>query len=105
MLKVFDIVNGDIQFDKLSKYTIQNNAKIDNNRILNNDVLLSIRGANRKIAIFQSDREDVLMSQKFVAIRYSNSLLPAFLNYIWNRQLHNFILLIIWQGLRFQTYQ
>lgn len=67
-LKISDIVNDDIQFDKLSKYNIQNNAKIDNNLILNNDVLLSIRGINRKISIFKSDRENVLMSQNFVGI-------------------------------------
>ncbi|WP_176546714.1 N-6 DNA methylase [Bacillus pseudomycoides] len=79
VLKIADIVNGKIQFDELSKYNIQNNAKIDSNRILNNDVLLSIRGVNRKVAIFQSDREDVLMSQNFVGIRCSNYLLPAFL--------------------------
>ncbi len=79
VLKISDIVNGDIKFAELSKYNIQNNAKIDNNRILNNDVLLSIRGVNRKVTIFQSDREDVLMSQNFVGIRCSNSLLPAFL--------------------------
>lgn len=79
VLKISDIVNSNIQFDKLNKYNIQNNAKINNNRILNNDVLLSIRGMNRKVAIFQSNREDVLMSQNFVGIRCSNSLLPAFL--------------------------
>ncbi|WP_377866671.1 N-6 DNA methylase [Bacillus sp. R86525] len=79
VLKISDIVNGDIQFDKLNKYNIRNNAKIDNNRIVNDDVLLSIRGVNRKVAIFKSNRADVLMSQNFVGIRCSNSLLPMFL--------------------------
>ncbi|WP_277680607.1 restriction endonuclease subunit S [Bacillus sp. 007/AIA-02/001] len=79
VLKISDIVNGDIQLDKLSKYNIQNNAKIDNNRILNNEVLLSIRGMDRKMTIFQSYREDVSMSQNFVGIRCNNSLIPALL--------------------------
>lgn len=79
VLKIADVVNGEIQFDELSRYTIKNNAKVDNNRILNNDILLSIRGTNRKVAIFQSDRQDILMSQNFVGIRCSESLLPAFL--------------------------
>ncbi|MBT2253840.1 N-6 DNA methylase [Priestia megaterium] len=79
VLKIADIVNGEIQFDELSKYNIKNNAKVDNNRILHNDILLSIRGTNRKVAIFQSHRQDVLMSQNFVGIRCSDSLLPAFL--------------------------
>ncbi|MDM5461157.1 N-6 DNA methylase [Bacillus cereus] len=79
VLKISDIVNSDIQLDKLNKYNIRNNAKIDNNRILNDDVLLSIRGTNRKVAIFESNRNDVLMSQNFVGIRCSNSLLSTFL--------------------------
>ncbi|AKR12860.1 hypothetical protein AC241_29575 (plasmid) [Bacillus thuringiensis] len=38
VLKITDDVNEKIEFVKLSKYNIQNNAKIDSNRILNNDV-------------------------------------------------------------------
>ncbi|MEN3156673.1 N-6 DNA methylase [Priestia aryabhattai] len=79
VLKIADVIKGEILFENLSRYTIKNNAKIENNRIQNNDVLLSIRGANRKVSIFQSDRDDVLMSQNFVGIRCGNLLLPDFL--------------------------
>lgn len=67
-MKIVNVTKGEIQFDELSKYNIKNNAKVLNNRIQNNDVLLSIRGTNRKVAIFQLDREDILMSQNFVGI-------------------------------------
>lgn len=79
VLKIADVVNGEIKFDELSRYTIKNNAKVDNNRLLNNDILLSIRGTNRKVAIFKSERQDILISQNFVGIRCSESLLPSFL--------------------------
>ncbi|MFF2795334.1 N-6 DNA methylase [Lysinibacillus xylanilyticus] len=79
VLKISDIQDGEVHLDKLTRYSIMNNAKIDNNRIQQGDVLLSVRGINRKVALFTSDREDVLMSQNFAGMRCGQSLHSRFL--------------------------
>ncbi|KTR25781.1 hypothetical protein RSA11_13640 [Exiguobacterium indicum] len=79
ILKITDVQNGEIQFDQLTRYKITNNAKIERNRIQKGDVLLSIKGVNRKTAYFNSERDDVLLSQNFVGIRCDELLNPKFL--------------------------
>ncbi|MDA1930471.1 N-6 DNA methylase [Bacillus cereus group sp. BcHK130] len=79
VLKISDVVDGEIKYEELTKYTIKNNAKIENNRIQKNDLLLSIRGAKRKTAIFKSDAQDVLISQNFVGVRCGENLDADFL--------------------------
>lgn len=68
-----------MNLEGITRYSIKNNAKIDNNRIQQGDVLLSVRGVNRKAALFNSDRDDVLLSQNFAGIRCSELLDPKFL--------------------------
>lgn len=79
VLKISDIQNGEIQYNSITRYSITNNAKVDNYRIQKGDVLLSIRGVNRKVAVFNRDTKDTLMSQNFSGMRCNESLNPRFL--------------------------
>jgi type I restriction enzyme M protein len=79
VLKISDIQDSEIQLNALTRYSITNKAKVDNNRIQQGDVLMSVRGVNRKVAVFTSDREEVLLSQNFAGIRCHKSLNPRFL--------------------------
>lgn len=79
VLKISDIQNGEIQYNSITRYLITNNAKVDNYRIQKGDVLLSIRGVNRKVAVFNRDKKDILMSQNFSGMRCNESLNPRFL--------------------------
>lgn len=79
VLKISDIQNGEIQYNSITRYSITNNAKVDNYRIQKGDVLLSIRGVNRKVAVFNRDKKDILMSQNFSGMRCNESLNPRFL--------------------------
>lgn len=79
VLKISDIQDGEIQYNSITRYSITNNAKVDNYRIQKGDVLLSIRGVNRKVAVFNRDTKDILMSQNFSGMRCNESLNPRFL--------------------------
>lgn len=79
VLKIADIEYGEINYEGLSYYNMEQRAKVDNYRIQKGDVILSIRGQSLKVAIFDSERDDVLLSQNFVGIRCEHNLDPQFL--------------------------
>lgn len=79
VVKISDVQEGKVDVDKLTRYSIKNNAKIDTNRIQQGDILLSVRGVNRKTALFISNRENVLLSQNFAGIRCGKLLDPEYL--------------------------
>lgn len=77
MLKISDIVDGEIQEDSLTRYELGGRVKLDNYRLQQGDIVLSIRG-QLKVATFDSEREDVLLSQNFIGIRCDKGFDPAF---------------------------
>ncbi|MBT2716974.1 type I restriction-modification system subunit M/S [Bacillus sp. ISL-57] len=79
VLKISDVKDGVVNLEGVTRYSIKNNAKINNNLIQQGDVLLSVRGVNRKAALFMSDCDDVLLSQNFAGIRCGELLDPQFL--------------------------
>lgn len=79
VVKISDVQDSEVILEGVTRYSIKNNAKIENNRIQQGDVLLSVRGVNRKAALFMSDRDDVLLSQNFAGIRCGELLDPEFL--------------------------
>lgn len=79
VVKISDVKDGELNVDELTRYSITNNAKIEANRIQQGDVLLSVRGVNRKVALFTSNRDDVLLSQNFAGIRCGELVDPEFL--------------------------
>ncbi|CEI80370.1 EcoKI restriction-modification system protein HsdS [Oceanobacillus oncorhynchi] len=70
LVKIADIQGDRINGNDLTRYQVEGRTKVENYRMEQNDIVLSIRG-QLKIAIFTSDREDVLLSQNFVGIRCS----------------------------------
>lgn len=79
VVKISDVQDGELNVDQLTRYSITNNAKIEANRIQQGDILLSVRGVNRKAALFTSNRDDVLLSQNFAGIRCGELVDPEFL--------------------------
>lgn len=77
MLKIADIEAGEINYDQLTRYELGGRVKIENYRLQRGDIVLSIRG-QLKLALFDTDKDDVLLSQNFVGIRCNNQYDPAF---------------------------
>lgn len=79
VVKISDVQDGEVNVAELTRYSITNNAKIEANRIQQRDILLSVRGVNRKAALFTDDRNDILLSQNFAGIRCGELVDPEFL--------------------------
>lgn len=79
VLKITDVVDGEVEQNGLTRYKLPARAKATNSLLQKGDVIISIRGGNRKVAVFDSDAEDVLISQNFLGIRCSDELDPYFL--------------------------
>ncbi|MFJ5770793.1 N-6 DNA methylase [Psychrobacillus sp. NPDC093180] len=79
VLKIADVEKDEIDYDGLTYYKVEERTKVDNYRIQKGDVILSIRGQSLKIAVFEQERDDVLLSQNFVGIRCGRDLDPDFL--------------------------
>lgn len=79
VLKIADVEDGKIDYDSLTYYRVEERTQVDKYRIKKGDVILSIRGQGLKIAVFEQDRDDVLLSQNFVGIRCGSNLNPYFL--------------------------
>lgn len=77
MLKIADIVDGEIKEEHLTRYELGGRVKIDNYRLQQNDIILSIRG-QLKVALFNSEKDDVLLSQNFIGIRCKKQFNPVF---------------------------
>lgn len=78
MLKISDIIDGEIQGHSLTRYDLGGRVKIENYRLQPGDIVLSIRG-QLKVAVFESESDDVLLSQNFIGIRCNKDVDPAFL--------------------------
>ena len=79
VLKIADVENSEIDYAGLTYYKVEERTKVENYLIQKNDVILSIRGQSLKVAVFEQDRDDVLLSQNFVGIRCGRELDPYFL--------------------------
>ncbi|MFS0576420.1 N-6 DNA methylase [Sporosarcina sp. 179-K 3D1 HS] len=77
MLKIADIEDGNINLSNLTRYELGGRVKIDNYRLQRGDIVLSIRG-QLKLALFDSEKNDVLLSQNFVGIRCNHQYDPQF---------------------------
>lgn len=77
MLKIADIEDGNINLSNLTRYELGGRVKIDNYRLQRGDIVLSIRG-QLKLALFDSEKNDVLLSQNFVGIRCNHQYNPQF---------------------------
>lgn len=78
IIKIADIEDGEINYDNLTKYQLGGRTKVEKYRLEKGDVILSVRGHLLKVAVFESDRDDVLLSQNFVGIRLNKQYDPYF---------------------------
>ncbi len=74
IIKISDVVAGEIDFTKLDQSNIPENTKIDNYLVQNGDLLISTRGENIKTAVIKEDIKNILVSQNFVLIRVNDSI-------------------------------
>ncbi|VDG98710.1 Probable type I restriction enzyme BthVORF4518P M protein [Lysinibacillus sphaericus] len=79
IVKLSDVQDGRLLLNQISKYTIENNAKIDMYVLRKGDLILSIRGQTLKVAIIPESDNKLLLSQNFLGIRCGNNLNPEFL--------------------------
>lgn len=91
LLKIADIVEGEIPEAGLARYQLGGRVKLDNYRLQKGDIVLSIRG-QLKLAIFESDRDDVLLSQNFVGIRCNPEFNPHFVKLYLESPIMQFIM-------------
>ncbi|TQR19938.1 N-6 DNA methylase [Psychrobacillus vulpis] len=91
LLKISDIVDGEIQEAGLTRYELGGRVKLDNYTLQNGDIVLSIRG-QLKLAMFESERKDVLLSQNFIGIRCKADFDPTFLKLYLESPLMQFIM-------------
>jgi type I restriction enzyme M protein len=78
IVKLSDVQDGKLLLKDVSRYDIENNAKIEMYVLRKGDVI-SIRGQTLKVAIIPEDDNKLLLSQKFLGIRCGNNLNPEFL--------------------------
>ncbi|MFP3749932.1 restriction endonuclease subunit S [Bacillus altitudinis] len=77
MMKIADILDGEIVEERLTRYELGGRLKIDNYRLQQGDIVLSIQG-QLKVELFSSERDDVLLSQIYIGIRCEKQFDPAF---------------------------
>lgn len=78
VVKIADIHDGKVKHKDLTRYQLEGRIKVDNYRMQQGDIALSIRGL-LKMAIFNLEKDDVLLSQNFVGIRCNKHYYPEFL--------------------------
>jgi|SRR5690625_571050 len=79
IVRLSDVQDGKLVMETISRYHIENNAKINMYELHEDDVILSIRGNSLKTAVVPVDDENLLLSQNFIGIRCNNRLNPHFL--------------------------
>ncbi|WKA53179.1 type I restriction-modification system subunit M/S [Planococcus shixiaomingii] len=79
IIKISDVQDGKLLLDTISRYDIENNARVEKYKLEKGDVILSIRGQALKTAIILEDEENLLLSQNFIGIRCGKQLHPEFL--------------------------
>ncbi|PAV27785.1 hypothetical protein CIL05_20110 [Virgibacillus profundi] len=92
IVRLSDVQNGKIMMNTLSRYHIENNAKINMYELQEDDVILSIRGNSLKAAVVPEDDEDLLLSQNFIGIRCNNRLNPDYLKVYLESPLGQYLL-------------
>lgn len=79
MLKITDIYDGKIDELNINRYNVPGRSKASASLLQKGDVVLSIRGGNRKVAVFESNTKDILISNNFLGIRCNDGVDPYFL--------------------------
>jgi type I restriction enzyme M protein len=92
IVRLSDVQNGKLVMETISRYHIENNAKINMYELQKDDVILSIRGNSLKAAVVAADDESLLLSQNFIGIRCNNRMDPDFLKVYLESPLGQYLL-------------
>ena len=92
IVRLSDVQDGKLMLETISRYDIENNARITMYELREDDVIISIRGNSLKTAVVPEDDEDLLLSQNFIGIRCSNRLNPDFLKVYLESPLGQYLL-------------
>lgn len=92
IVRLSDVQNGKLKMETISRYDIENNARINMYELQEDDVIISIRGNSLKTAVVPADDEDLLLSQNFIGIRCKNKLNPDFLKVYLESPLGQYLL-------------
>lgn len=92
IVRLSDVQNGKLKMETISRYDIENNARINMYELQEDDVIISIRGNSLKTAVVPADDEDLLLSQNFIGIRCKNRLNPDFLKVYLESPLGQYLL-------------
>ena len=92
IVRLSDVQNGKLVVETISRYHIENNAKINMYELQKDDVFLSIRGNSLKAAVVPAEDENLLLSQNFIGIRCNNRLNPDFLKVYLESPLGQYLL-------------
>jgi len=92
IVRLSDVQDGKILMDTISRYDIENNAKVGMYELKEGDVILSIRGNSLKAAVVPEDDEDLLLSQNFIGIRCKKDLNPDYLKVFLESPLGQYLL-------------
>lgn len=93
IVRLSDVEDGQLLLEKIKRYEIKNNAKVDTYKLKKGDVVLSIRGTNLKTAVIPVEDEHLLLSQNFIGIRCSDRINPYFLKTFLESPLGQYMLL------------
>ncbi|AQQ52345.1 N-6 DNA methylase [Planococcus lenghuensis] len=92
IVKISDVQDGRLNLENVTRYAIDNNAKVEKYQLAAGDVILSIRGQALKSAVIPENSGDLLLSQNFVGIRCGPRLHPEFLKVYLDSPLGQFLL-------------
>lgn len=92
IVRLSDVQNGKLMMDTISRYDIENNARISMYELQEDDVIISIRGNSLKTATIPADTEGLLLSQNFIGIRCKSRLNPDFLKVYLESPLGQYLL-------------
>ena len=92
VVRISDVQDGQLLAKNVARYNVTNNAKLDAYKLLQGDVIVSIRGQAIKVAIISVDDENLLLSQNFMGIRCGTRLNAYYLKMYLESPVGQFIL-------------
>jgi len=80
IMKISDIVNDQLNYDKMSHGNIDERTKVDNYQLSGGDLVLSVRGTTNKMTLIEEVKDNTLINSNLVRIRVNPKLYkPEFL--------------------------
>lgn len=92
IINLADVQDGKIDIDSLTRYTINNNARVEAYMVEEGDIIISSRGITTKICIIPKCEDKVLLSQNFIGINLRNTNSPEYVKEFLESPLGQFLI-------------